>query len=162
MGNATTMFKRSSQNKPRVVLESPQISETDASKSTRVKFANVKSDSVGFRMKPQMMDIGQVPTDHGRVKFHRTQSQSQTVGLGSNLDMNKSQTSVNTNTSSSSAPVNGIWDPIMDPHDRTHWSKKWQLKNKVNENPDFYTGFKESEIWGEYRTTNSLSKVEEI
>ena len=161
MGNGTSMFKRSSQNKPRVVLESPQISQTDTTKSTRVKFSNVRSENVSFKAKPQMTDIGHVPVEHfqgGRVKFQR----SQTVGLGSNLDMNKSQTSVNTNTLAVSAPVNGIWDPIMDPHDPKHWSKSLRLKNVVHENPNVYTGFKETDMWGEYRTINGLSKVEEI
>lgn len=162
MGNATSMFKKGRENKPRVVIESPQNSETDTTKSSRVKFSNVKSDSVSFRIKPQMTDIGRIPPDNGRMKFHRSQSQTVGVGIGSNVDMNTSQASVNTNTSAVSAPVNGIWDPILDPHDRTHWSKKYQLNRKVLQNPNIYTGFKESEIWGEYRTSNGLSKVEEI
>ena len=166
MGNGTSMLKRGSQNKPRVVLESPLNSQTDTTKQTRVKFSNVKSNNVSFKVKPRMTDIGQVPVDNyhsGRVKLQRSQS----VGVGSNhVEMNSSQTSVNTNASAVSAPVDGYWEPILDPHDENHWSvtrrRRLDHLKAVNENPNFYTGFKETDMWGEYRTINGLSKIEEL
>ena len=171
MGMVVSMFKKKAPKKPRVEIESTQGSETDASKSSRVKFSNVRSQNVGTKIKPQMIDIGELPPDHGRYKFSRTQSH--TVGIGSNEDMRGSQTSVNTNSSAVSpqqvppqqpaAPANGEWNPILDPYDRKHWSNVYRANLKLRQlDPKYYRGFKESKIWGEYRTSNGLTKVEEI
>ena len=167
MGMVASMFKKKDQKKPRVEIESTQGSETDASKSSRVKFSNVRSHNIGTKIKPQMIDIGEIPPDQGRFKFSRTQSH--TVGIGSNEDMRGSQTSVNTNSSAlpppppPPPPANGMWNPILDPHDRTHWSNVYRSNlRKLQHDPKFYRGFKESKIWGEFRTSNGLTKVEEI
>ena len=168
MGMVASMFRKKSQTKPRVEIESTQGSDTDASKTSRVKFSNVRSQNIGTTIKPQMIDIGELPPDHGRYKFSR--NHSQTVGIGSNEDMRGSNTSVNTNSSAvpykhsqPAAPVNGEWNPILDPYDREHWSNKYRTNMKVRrQDPKYYRGFRESKIWGEYRTSNGLTKVEEI
>ena len=159
MGNASTAMNRK-KNKPRVVLETPCGSETDTAKTTRVSFANVKSNVPTFKAKPQMTDVGTIHPDIYKPKIKIQRNQPIDVSA-SHTNMKSSKTSVR---STGSVPPDGIWEPTLDPYELSNSQLDNRLntadtKNRSNSN---YTGFAvRDNFWG-YRVDNGLAKVEEI
>lgn len=163
MGNGSGTMK-TQRTKPRVVLETPQGSSTDTSQP-RVSFANKRTGNEFIKVRPQMTDIGTMHSDifkEGRVRFQRSQSSR----LGSSQNMRDSVTSIR---STVSGPVDGEWEPTLDPYEGTHNTDVLQTNNNairnggidVNSYPR-YVGFIERDYRYGTRAENGLAKVEEI
>lgn len=164
MGNGSSNMK-TQRTKPRVVIETPQGSSTDTSQS-KVTFANKRTGNEFIKVRPQMTDIGTIHSDifrGGRVRFQRSQSSR----LGSNQDMNQSFTSIR---STASGPVDGVWEPTLDPYDRTN-NAVTSLPYGTIRNGDLdlngsfynrYIGFTERDYRYGTQVDNGLAKVEEI
>ena len=113
--NTVVMSKRwRGRSKPRVVLESPQESKTDnTTKPTRVTFADKRSGATKFNERPQMTDIGKVSSDIQSRKVIYTRGQTMGGGLTTSTNTQTSLTSIR---STGSGPVDGIWDPTLNPY----------------------------------------------
>jgi len=172
VGNGTQSMRtpRRQKNQPRVVLESPAASTTDNSRQTRVTFANTRRQgSETLRARPQMTSIGEVQSDifrnnGGRVKYTKSRSLQ-----GSNSDMNQSITSVR---SSASGPVDGVWEPSLDPYAQPNagqhsqvspeYSEPFHYRNWNTNHYNDYYGFEERDYAFGHRSVNGLSRVDEI
>lgn len=170
MGNGMygLSMMKTRRTKPRVVLEAPHYSNTDTTQP-RVTFANKRTGNESFKARPQMTDVGNVhATDiyqGGTVasRYQRTQSNR----LGSNLSVNDSFTSVR---STASGPVDGVWEPTLNPYDGTNNLYENET-NRITQNGDVnlnalsfnrYVGFTERDYRYGTRIDNGLAKVDEI
>lgn len=157
MGNGSSM-KKSQRPKPRVVLESPQSSIIDNTQP-KVTFANKRTGTDLIKARPKMTDIGTIHSDvisGGRVRFQR----SQLSRLESSLSMNNSFTSIR---STASGPVDGVWEPTLNPYEQTNNTRMQNGEHNLNENSyDRYVGFRERDYRYGTRVENGLATVDEI
>ncbi|XP_052765970.1 uncharacterized protein LOC128207213 [Mya arenaria] len=168
MGNASGLMKNRGTQRPRVVLESPEASSTDT-RQTRVTFANArKLGSETLKARPQMTDIGNMQSEtyrnNEKVQFKRSQS----TRIGSNADVSDSITSVR---SSASGPVDGIWEPTLDPYTQAgsrersavnpEYSEPYHYMDR-NNSYNQYRGFRENDYAYSHSVQNGLARVDEI
>lgn len=168
MGNGMygMSMMKTRRTKPRVVLEAPQQSNTDTAQP-KVTFANKRTGIDSFKARPQMTDIGNVhATDiyqGGKVRYQRSQSNR----IDSNISVNDSFTSIR---STASGPVDGVWEPTLDPYDGTSNTYETQA-NRITQNGDVnlnalsfnrYVGFTERDYRYGTRIDNGLARVDEI
>lgn len=117
MGNGPSGSSTRRYDNPRAVVESP-IGNGEPSQR-RVTFADRPSGIETIKVRPKMEAIGQFPDElyksSRKVKFYR----SQMATIGSNQDVRESMTSVR---SAASAPVDGVWEPILDPYGSRSYS----------------------------------------
>ncbi|KAL4238146.1 hypothetical protein ACF0H5_002858 [Mactra antiquata] len=165
--NRSGMFGKRT-GKPRVVLESPQSSNTEVTRP-RVSFAFARSGNDAIKARPKMADVGTLHTDiykSGRIRYQR----NQTTSIGSNTNMTDSFTSIRSNAS---GPVDGNWEPTIDPYERTNTLQESQNHGNYSRNNLFnynesakrynhYYGFVERDYQYNNEIQNGLARVDEI